>query len=76
MRGTAVSPMENGTLQKRKAQGHCLSFRYPGAGKGEYPVVIYTPNIVGYVPPKGFKIVKIEKLADGSYEVTLEPDPL
>ena len=30
-------------------------------------------SIDGYGPPKGFKIVKIRKLTDGSYEVTLEP---
>jgi hypothetical protein len=34
---------------------------------------VVVPAIVGYVPPKGFRIVSIRKLADGSYEVTLEP---
>jgi hypothetical protein len=31
------------------------------------------PSIVGYFPPKGFRIVSIHELDDGSYEVTLEP---
>jgi hypothetical protein len=37
------------------------------------PRIVNVPTVIGYVPPKGFKIVKIRKLADGSYEVTLEP---
>jgi hypothetical protein len=35
--------------------------------------VVRVPSMVGYVPPKGFRIVHIRKLDDGSYEVTLEP---
>ncbi len=34
---------------------------------------VVVPSIVGYVPPKGFRIVQVRKLDDGSYEVTLEP---
>ncbi len=36
-------------------------------------VVIVVPSLVGYVPPKGHRVIKTVKLADGSYEVTLEP---
>lgn len=31
------------------------------------------PTMVGYRPPKGFRIVSVRKLNDGTYEVTLEP---
>ena len=34
---------------------------------------IVLPSVVGYNPPVGFRIISIRKLADGSYEVTLEP---
>jgi hypothetical protein len=34
---------------------------------------VVVPSVVGYVPPKGFRIIAICKLDDGSYEVTLEP---
>jgi hypothetical protein len=34
---------------------------------------VVVPTVVAYVPPKGFRIVSIRQLADGSYEVTLEP---
>ena len=35
--------------------------------------VVHVPTMVGYVPPKGFRIKSIRELEDGSYEVTLEP---
>jgi hypothetical protein len=35
--------------------------------------VVRVPTMVGYVPPEGFRINSIQQLADGSYEVTLEP---
>lgn len=31
------------------------------------------PTIVGYVAPKGYRVVDIRQLEDGSYEITLEP---
>ena len=34
--------------------------------------VVRVPTMVGYVPPKGFRIKSIRRLEDGSYEVTLE----
>ena len=34
---------------------------------------VRVPTMIGYVPPKGFRIVMVRKLDDGSYEVTLEP---
>lgn len=37
--------------------------------------VVVVPSIVGYVPPKGHRIILVRRLADGSYEVTLEPHP-
>ncbi len=39
-------------------------------------LVVRVSSFVGYRPPAGFKIAKIEKLADGTYEVTLEPPRL
>lgn len=30
-------------------------------------------SLKGYVPPKGFRITKIQRLEDGTFEVTLEP---
>jgi hypothetical protein len=36
-------------------------------------MIIYMTTTTGYVPPLGYKIAKIEKLADGTYRVTLEP---
>ena len=38
--------------------------------------VVVVPTMNGYVPPKGFRVVSYRKLADGSYEVTLEPRAL
>ena len=35
--------------------------------------VVNVPSIQGYKPPKGYRIAKCVKLADGSYEVMLEP---
>jgi hypothetical protein len=35
--------------------------------------VVRVLSIVEYRPPTGFRIVSIRELADGSYEVTLEP---
>lgn len=59
-----------------KAQGTCLSFQNLWSEKGASMLTqrtIVVPSIVGYVPPKGYRICKIRELADGSYEVTLEP---
>jgi hypothetical protein len=34
---------------------------------------IHLLTIEGYKSPSGYRIVKIQKLSDGSYEVTIEP---
>ena len=40
------------------------------------PRVQRVPTMVGYVPPSGWRMVSHRQLADGSYEVTLEPSVL
>ena len=63
---------------KGKSPGGSLGFLY-WCGKGGFmPLtrVDRVPTMVGYVPPKGFRIVSYRKLEDGSYEVTLEPEGL
>jgi hypothetical protein len=34
---------------------------------------VHLTYINGYKPPAGYRIISIRQLADGSYEVTLEP---
>jgi hypothetical protein len=36
-------------------------------------ITLRVPTLVGYLVPSGFRIVKVHRLGDGSYEVTLEP---
>lgn len=35
--------------------------------------IVRVPAMTKYAPPSGFRIVLIQGLKDGSYEVTLEP---
>lgn len=39
-------------------------------------VKVKAPDVAGYVPPKGWIVVKTIQLPDGSYELTLEPEEL
>jgi hypothetical protein len=38
--------------------------------------IVRVSSVVGYIRPKGKKIVAIFKLQDGSYEIVLEPTGL
>ena len=40
---------------------------------GEPSMTQVAPTLSGYVPPKGYRVVKTRQLEDGSYEITLEP---
>lgn len=35
--------------------------------------IIVVPSMVRYVPPRGWRVAFYVQLANGSYEVTLEP---
>jgi len=62
----------NAELQKRKPQGRPEALR-PSGVEGDMRLTQRVPSLVGYCPPPGFRITSVQKLSDGSYEVTLEP---
>ena len=38
-------------------------------------MVLHLATMVGYKPPAGLWMTSVRRLADGTYEVTLEPPP-